>query len=774
MKLSLEDLAPAWPILAGFALSIILLSVLWYNSMDHLGRMNDTVQNSRMASEKMELLATLIETARSRTRLTIQMINEEDPFVKDEIGLELDRLATTFATARRQYMDMGLSPQEEMILDHQMQAIRTALSNQRMAAEMAISDDQETVRAAQRLLLDEVYPDQAIIIDDFMQLLALQKNIIFNNTNRSTHEYVFAKDLITYLYLFLVFTALLTAVLVSGRVIRAQKALFLEKERALITLKSIGEAVITTDNKGRVEYLNPVAEKVTGHLTENVQGKAINQIFRAHDQKNDKWVAQCMINFLNTGDNRLPSNDIVLHTADNEKLDISLTVSPINDSHNKVLGLVTTFKDITDAKRLRKRLEHQASHDPLTGLLNRREFERKVSQALSLYTDNNTAHSFLVLDLDRFKVINDSAGHSAGDELLRRVATTLRFYLRKSDLISRLGGDEFAIFMVNTSEANAIKAASGLLKAIHEICFAWGSKSYTVEASIGLINSPSNTSDYEYLYHAADTACYAAKHEGRNRIHTVKIDDVSLSRSRAETEWARKINDALEQDLFQLYAQNITPLDPRDKSQHREVLLRIHESDGTVIAPNSFIPAAERYGLMGKIDQWVIDNIIRHIHNTQDNTLYSINLSGQSLSDTKFITRTLDTLSGLELDHARLCFEITETAAIANIKNAQEFLQKLQMIGCKTALDDFGSGLSSFAYLRNLPIDYLKIDGMFINPIEEDRICQAVVKAIKEISATMQLKTVAEYVETEGILHILRDIGIDYAQGYYFDKPAPL
>jgi len=773
MRLRLKDLAQAWPIITGFAISIILLSVLWYSSMDHLGKMNETVQNSRMASEKMELLATLIETARARTRLTIQMINIDDPFIKDEIGLELDRLAASFATTRQQYTDMGLTAREQQILNHQTNAIRAALSNQRLAAEMAMSDDPETVEVAQGLLLEEVYPDQAVIIDDFMQLLALQKNVILSNTQRSSHEYEFARELITYLYLFLVFTALLTAVLVSGRVIRTQRDLFLEKERALITLKSIGEAVITTDNKGRVEYLNPVAEKVTGHLTEDVQGQGINQIFRAHDQKNDKWIAQCMVNFLNTGDNKLPSNDIVLHTADDEKLDISLNVSPINDASNKLLGLVTTFKDITDAKRLKKRLEHQASHDPLTGLLNRREFERKVRQALALYTDD-TSHSFLVLDLDRFKVINDSAGHSAGDELLKQITEAIRRRLRKSDLIARLGGDEFAIFLLNTNEQNSIKAANGLLEAIHEIRFAWDNKSYTVGASIGLINAPSKTSDYAYLYHAADTACYTAKHEGRDRIHTVKLDDVSLSRDRAETEWARKIHDALEQDLFTLYAQNIVPLNELDENSHKEVLLRIHDSDGTIIAPNAFIPAAERYGLMGKIDQWVIDHIIRHISTAGDNTRYSVNLSGQSLSDSKFITRTLDTLSGMQFSHDRLCFEITETAAIGNIENAREFLKKLQEVGCKTALDDFGSGLSSFAYLRNLPIDYLKIDGMFINPIETDPICQAMVKAIKDISITMQLKTVAEYVETEGIMHILRDIGIDYAQGYYFDKPTLL
>jgi diguanylate cyclase (GGDEF)-like protein/PAS domain S-box-containing protein len=774
LKKLLKQSRLTWTIILGFGLMIALLLFFWWSNVQHVSKMYQTIENSRIASVKMSLIAEMIEIARARTRLTNQMINTEDPFEKDEIGLKLDIYAGRFAQHRAQLIGTGLSKQEEDILKAQSEAIAPTLDLQRQAAEMALSDDPAVVKEAQRILVYDVYTGQGQIIDYFMQLLNLQKEIIDKATISTAQEQKTARELGASVMLFLLFTAIVGAFYVIYRSARQESELYLEKERAQITLKSIGDAVITTDKNGRIEYINPVAEKITGHLREEMQGAPINDVFKAFDESNKRWLSDCVLNFLEKGLYTAPSDDIVLYTHKNEKIDIALNLAPIKSESNETLGIIATFQDISEKKEIDRQRENQAKTDALTGILNRREFENKVTQALQLYTDNT--HALCVMDLDRFKIVNDTAGHAAGDELLRQLTRNIQDTLRRSDLFARIGGDEFALFLSNIRISDAEKICEEIIEAVRNYQFFWEKNSFRVGISIGLVDIASGTQQYKHVYHAADTACYLAKHEGRDRLKLVTLDDESLHQTSSQTLWATRIHRALEQDEFVLYGQDICPVDASSSaSKHQEILIRLKDREsGEIIPPGAFIPAAERYNLMPQIDEWVVRTVTEMMKASPEQSNYTVNLSGQSMGDDKFTQRILMLLESSDIDRTRLCFEITETSAIANLENAKAFLRKLQELGCLTALDDFGSGLSSFGYLRNLPINFLKIDGLFIRQISQDETSRVMVEAIHSIGRTMNLKTIAEFVEDEDILNVVRDIGIDYAQGYHLAKPVPL
>lgn len=761
-------------LILGFGFLITLLSFFAYISVKNADNSYQKIHGSRLASDKIETIVALIEIARTRTRLTLKMIYEDDDFVKDEIGLKLDIYASRFIQKKKQLINMGLSPEEERILDEQGKAINPTLALQRKAAAMALSDDPRIVTEARKILIGEVYTGQGVIIDYFMELLNYQKNIIDNSHTEATTQYTDTKNIELTLFAVILCSALLVSYYVIRRIIYIEKELFLEKEKAQITLRSIGDAVITTNRLGIVDYLNPVAEKITGYITRDVQGKSIGDVFKAYDEKNESWVVGTIMELLDKGHYKIPSTDIILHDSSGTTKNIALNIAPIQSESHSVLGSITTFQDITKEKVMAKHIEHQARHDPLTGLLNRREFEIKVEQSLKLYSEG-TSHALCVMDLDRFKIVNDTMGHAAGDELLRQISKRIKSVLRKTDLFARIGGDEFALFLSNVGTSEATKISEKILNVVREYQFLWGDKAFRIGASIGLVDAPAQTSNYENLYHAADTACYMAKHEGRDRTHVVSYDDENVTEKREQTQWVSKINDALEDDRFTLYAQDIVPLsDNPELKPHKEVLIRMLSEEGDVIPPMAFIPPAERYNLMPKLDNWVVKNVIRQVKSDSSDTVYAVNLSGQSMADNKFTAEVLEIIDQSNINNQRLCFEITETAAISNLENAREFLSNLQELGCYTALDDFGSGLSSFAYLRTMPINYLKIDGMFVRQIVEDRTNYVMVEAIHAIGRTMGLKTIAEFVENEKIKDELVKMGIDYAQGYHFGAPTPM
>ena len=443
-----------------------------------------------------------------------------------------------------------------------------------------------------------------------------------------------------------------------------------------------------------------------------------------------------------------------------------------------LMALVVSLSlNIRRRKRVEHKLTYQASHDALTGLVNRREFENRAERLLSTKGQKKGEHALCYMDLDQFKVINDNYGHNAGDELLRQLGAELQKVVRKSDTLARLGGDEFGVLMERCSLDDAYRVADSLLKVIQEHLFLWEEHSLRIGASIGLVSIPQTAADLTQLLQNADAACYRAKDTGRNRIHIFNDDDTEIAQRLGEMKWVERIHHALESNLFCLYAQAIVPLSS-SSDKHYEILIRMQGEDGRIIPPGAFLPAAEQFNLIAKIDQWVIRKSFQFLSANpvflKQVSFCSINLSGQSLSSSDILDFIIDQLEQSGVDGSKLCFEITETAAISNLKIATKFISILKGLGCQFALDDFGSGLSSFAYLKNLSVDYLKIDGMFVKDIVDDPIDHAMVKSINEIGQVMGMKTIAEFVENDEIKHMLCEIGVNYAQGYGIEEPLPL
>ncbi|CAG1020644.1 Cyclic di-GMP phosphodiesterase PdeB [Patescibacteria group bacterium] len=442
-------------------------------------------------------------------------------------------------------------------------------------------------------------------------------------------------------------------------------------------------------------------------------------------------------------------------------------------------SLLLVCEDITESKELSRKLAHQASHDALTGLANRIEFDRYVQQALDLVYENNSEHILCYLDLDQFKIINDTCGHLAGDELLRQLGNLLKKQIREQDSIARLGGDEFGVLMYYCSLNKAFSLCERLRDVIQNFRFSWEEKIFTIGVSMGLASINKNSRSAVHLFKEADSACYAAKDKGRNRIHVYNPDDEELVLRQGEMQWVEKIQRGLENDNFCLYGQYIVPIvDEGAESLHFEVLIRYCDEQNDLISPSMFLPAAERYGLSPAVDRWVISHVFEFIATTPNFldklSVCSINLSGLSFSDESMLGFIFEQFNRWQIPTHKICFEVTETVAIANLSSAIKFIESLKRQGCLFSLDDFGSGFSSFGYLKHLPVDYLKIDGLFVKDILDDKVDLAMVKAINEVGHIMGKKTIAEFVENERIFGLLNGLGVDYAQGYIMGKPIPL
>lgn len=446
-------------------------------------------------------------------------------------------------------------------------------------------------------------------------------------------------------------------------------------------------------------------------------------------------------------------------------------------------------RDVTEAHNLSQELSYQASHDSLTGLVNRRELENRLARVLETARAEGSQHALCYLDLDQFKVINDTCGHVAGDELLRQLSEVLRTKVRRRDTLARLGGDEFGVLMEHCVLRQAQRVANTLRKCVEDFRFSWENKTFSVGVSIGLVPVTSDSESVAGALSAADTACYVAKDQGRNRVHVYHPEDMELARRHGEMQWVARINQALEEDRFCLSVQPIRPIldvgtPPEAGSSglngagYYEVLLRMRDASGRMVPPGAFLPAAERYSLSVKLDRWVVEKIFswldEHPEQLDRLSMCSINLSGHSIADEDFLQFVISSLDGTNVPAEKLCFEITETAAITNLVSATRFITALKGWGCQFALDDFGSGLSSFAYLKQLAVDFLKIDGVFVKDVVDDPINLAMVKSINDIGKVMGKRTIAEFVENDEILDKLREVGVDYAQGYRIGRPQPL
>ena len=562
---------------------------------------------------------------------------------------------------------------------------------------------------------------------------------------------------------------------------RVEQALFEERERALVTLHSIGDGVIRTDAQARIDYMNPVAEQLTGWTQAEAAGMPVDLVFTALDESSRQPAASAVARVLSERRNISDTDHAILVSRDGSEYTIERSASPINGRNNESLGAVMVFRDVSEARRLAQEISYQASHDPLTGLVNRRAFESRLEAAITSARNDHKHHGLCFLDLDQFKIINDTCGHVAGDELLKQLSGLLQTNVRESDTVARLGGDEFGVLLDGCPLGKAEVIAQTLLDAIKEFRFVWQDQTFQVGVSIGLVAITPSASMAQLLTRA-DSACYAAKDLGRNRLHVNQSEDIDPTRWQRGLRWVDDIDGALEQGRFRLYCQPIRPLTPADgDGQHYEVLLRMLEDDGTVALPNEFMPTAERYNLMSKIDHWVIHNVFRSYaskrglfakHNKT--VQLAINLSGNSLNEEQLLPYIRQQLSEYSIPPEIVCFEITETAAISNVHRAAHVIRELKKLRCRFALDDFGSGALSFAYLKNLPVDYIKIDGAFVGNIINNRIDRAMVAAINQIGHEMGMQTIAESAENSTIVDSLRQLGVDYAQGFVFGEPQPV
>ena len=554
-----------------------------------------------------------------------------------------------------------------------------------------------------------------------------------------------------------------------------EEALFREKESAQITLQSIGDGVITTDANSTIDYINPVAEELTGWRLEDAMGRPVEEIFRAFHEE----TCEPLENPLSVSIRRIrPIKSVrpmLLIRRDGNELYVESTAAPIRDGHGHVGGGVLVFHDVSESRELNRRLSYHASHDLLTGLVNRREFESRLERALKSAKAREASYALCYLDIDQFKIVNDTCGHSAGDALLGQVGALLKAKVRWRDTLSRLGGDEFGILLESCSLDEAMRTAESLREGVRNFRFTWEDRVFRLGASIGVVPITSDNEDVASILSAADSACQAAKEGGRNRVHSFAENDIELMRRRREMQWAARINAALEEGRFELYRMAIQPLQRVEVGAHYELLLRLKDETGRIVAPNDFIAAAERYGITPAIDRWVIENALRWLVSEADEReklmLCSINLSGQSLGDDKFLPFVIDQFHRSGLDASKICFEITETAAVASFSQANRFIQALKELGCKFALDDFGTGLSSFGYLKHFPVDFLKIDGSFVREILRDPIDREMVRSINEIGHLTGKKTIAEFAENAEIIQMLTSLGVDYAQGYGVAQP---
>ncbi len=557
---------------------------------------------------------------------------------------------------------------------------------------------------------------------------------------------------------------------------QARKALYQEKELALVTLGSIGDGVITTDRRGRINYLNPTAERLLGVGRTAVKGAQLSEVMRLVDESSGEALGDPVQLCLNGSNLQSRVDEGVLLKEGGERFHLKVTTAPMRDGAREVVGAVLALHDITEVMGMARQLSYQANHDVLTGLFNRSLFEQRLRSATESALRGEESHALLYMDLDQFKVVNDTCGHTAGDELLQQVAALMRDEVRETDVLARLGGDEFGVLLEHCPVEMAEQIARDILERVKAFRFAWEDKAFEIGISIGLVPLDRHSGDITHVLAAADAACYVAKDGGRNRIHVYQPDDDAVMQRHGEMQWVHRLSSAFDSDRFRLYAQPVAHVSGDRVVSHYEILVRMLDEKGKAVPPGAFIPAAERYNLMPMLDRWVVRTTLEMMREAQGDLAFppvecAINLSGQSLCDDSLLPYVVDLFDETGIPCESISFEVTETAAVANLTRATRFISVLRGMGCSFALDDFGAGLSSFGYLKSLPVDYLKIDGGFVRDMVSDRVDRAMVESINEIGHIMGLKTIGEYAESEQVLQALERAGVDYAQGHAIAPP---
>ena len=550
-------------------------------------------------------------------------------------------------------------------------------------------------------------------------------------------------------------------------------------ESQLLALQSLAEAVIATDKDGRISYMNPAAEQLTALEAGAATGKLLEEVVTLVDESERRLLADPLRQALTSGATvNLSRRALLLSRGSGAERAIELTASPVRNAQQELVGAVVLLHDVTELRGLARQMSYQATHDALTGLVNRHEFERRLQEAIDSGHRGDGQHVLCYLDLDRFKLVNDTSGHVAGDSMLREVAKLLRDAVRDSDTVGRLGGDEFGLLLIGCPLDKARQIADDLTRAVGDYRFVWKDRIFNIGVSVGLVEISRESGTLEELLAAADTACYVAKKQGSGRVAVYSARDEAHARHTGEIQWLQRLQSALKDNRFHLYHQVIVPAHDEDGGPAMEVLVRLEDEAGKELMPADFMPAAERYRLMGLVDRWVVQTTLAALGRgalaVPAGRSVAINISGQTLGDVQFLEFVVECFDSTGATPAQVCFEITESAVIANLDHARRFVGVLHGMGCQFALDDFGSGVGSFSNLKNLPLDYLKIDGSFMRNLARDTVNQAMVTAMIKLARTLNFKVIAEQVEDSAAVDAARKMGVDYLQGYAIGRPQPL
>jgi|GEM_PF-2699034 len=755
----------------GFAALLILMALLVIVALSNMAaitaRLELVVHNHNV---KRELVEIMYLSSRERLYGLQKMLLLKDPFDRDDEIQRFNRFGTEFAAARETLLVFGIDVHEQMALDEQGRLAQQLVPIQREVIRLII--DERLVHAQQQLL-NEVMPLQEDMLRTLERLRALHGEATSTATSEALAAQQYGRQLLLMLGAGALLLAALIAALTIHRVRLTSRQLATEKERVEITLHTLGDGVISTDASGRVECINSAAQRLTGWRDEQALQQPLLAVLQLRDRRQQQPLMGRSSELLDIG-----HGSALLRRHDGRQLAVEFTASELPAADGQHDGLVVVFRDISELTKLAEQLDYQARHDALTGLCNRSEFERRLGDALETAQRGRLTYGLLYLDLDKFKVVNDTCGHAAGDELLRQLVCEMGVELRSEDILARLGGDEFGVLLDQTSLAHTLAVAERLRQRVAQFQFTWDEKCFHVGLSIGLVMVEHDSGTLAELLNAADTACYIAKEQGRGRVHQYRgsgVDSATEQRLPGRVPWPERLQQALVEDRFLLHAQPIQALNSATHQARYELLLRMCDEQGVERLPSAFLPAAERSGIVESLDLWAVRHLLAWLRPQPSNTyIYSFNLSAQSLLSRRFSGQLAELLQESGRFGRQICFELQETVVLANLTAARRFADQIRRYGCRIVLDDFGSALSSFAQLRQLQADMLKINGRLILRLQDDPVNPALIAAINQIAHVLGTRTTAKFVENERTRQQLQSLGTDFAQGYGIAVPRPL